>query len=342
MKTRIGINGLGRSGRQALKALLERYPETLQVVAVNDLGDPHTMAWLFAHDSNYGAYGGTVELKGRSMVVDGREIVMTQEPDPAKLKWGEMGVDIVLESVGIFTRREKAALHLQAGATKVVIGAPSPDADLTLVLGANQEQYDPERHHVLSMGSCTTNCVVPLMKVLLDEFGVARSMLTTVHAYTNQQNLLDAPHKDLRRARAAALNMIPTTTGAARATGQVLPELEGKMHGMAIRVPTPTVSLSDVVAELERETTVDEVLAAFERAAAGPMQGILGVSHKPYVSSDLKGDTRSSVIDAPTMAMLGGNLVKVLSWYDNEWGYSNRLADLCYLLAYGKMANLPE
>jgi glyceraldehyde 3-phosphate dehydrogenase len=340
MNTRIGINGLGRSGRQALKALLERYPETLQVVAVNDLGDPETMAWLFAHDSNYGAYRGTVEVRGNTMVVDGREIVMTQEPDPAQIAWGDLGVDIVLESVGIFTRRDKAALHLQAGATKVIVGAPSPDADITLVLGVNHERYDPQRHHVLSMGSCTTNCVVPLMKVLLDEFGVARAMLTTVHAYTNQQNLLDGPHKDIRRARAAALNMIPTSTGAARATGQVLPELAGKMHGMSIRVPTSTVSLSDVVAELERQTTVEEVLAAYERAAAGPMAGILGVSHEPYVSSDLKGDTRSSIVDALTMAMLGGNMVKVLSWYDNEWGYSNRLADLCYLLAYGRLADL--
>jgi glyceraldehyde 3-phosphate dehydrogenase len=242
----------------------------------------------------------------------------------------------VLESVGIFTRREQAALHLQAGANKVVIGAPSPDADLTVVLGANQVRYDAGRHHVLSMGSCTTNCVVPLIKVLLDEYGVARAMLTTVHAYTNQQNLLDAPHKDLRRARAAGLNMIPTTTGAARATGQVLPALAGKLHGMAIRVPTPTVSLSDVVVELARETTVEAVVDAYERAAAGPMAGILGVSHQPYVSSDLKGDTRSSIVDVPSMALLEGNLLKVLSWYDNEWGYSNRLADLCSYLAYGE------
>jgi glyceraldehyde 3-phosphate dehydrogenase len=334
MKTRIGINGLGRSGRQALKAILQRYPDTLTVVAANDLGDLETIAWLFAHDSNYGAYPGAVEARGDRMIVDGHEIVLSQERDPADIQWGALGVEIVLESVGLFTRREQAARHLQAGAQTVVIGAPSPDADLTVVLGANQHLYDPGRHHVLSMGSCTTNCVVPLIKVLLDEFGVARAMLTTVHAYTNQQNLLDGPHKDIRRARAAALNMIPTSTGAARATGQVLPEMEGKMHGMSIRVPTSTVSLSDVVAELEREVTLDEVVAAFEAAAAGPMAGILGVSREPYVSSDLKGDTRSSIVDVPTMALLGGNMVKVLAWYDNEWGYSNRLADLCDYMAH--------
>jgi glyceraldehyde 3-phosphate dehydrogenase len=341
MKTRIGINGLGRSGRQALKAILQRYPDTLEVVAANDLGDPATIAWLFAHDSNYGAYPGVVELdddarQGVTMVVDGTCIALSQEPDPAKLRWRALGVEIVLESVGIFTRRDKAALHLEAGAKKVVIGAPSPDADLTVVLGANQAHYDADRHAVLSMGSCTTNCVVPLVKVLLDAYGVVRAMLTTVHAYTNQQNLLDAPHKDLRRARAAGLNMIPTTTGAARATGQVLPALEGKLHGMSIRVPTPTVSLSDVVVELGQETTLEQVVAAYERAAAGPMAGILGVSHQPYVSSDLKGDTRSSIVDVPSMALLDGNLLKVLSWYDNEWGYSNRLADLCSYMAYGE------
>jgi glyceraldehyde 3-phosphate dehydrogenase len=336
MKTRIGINGLGRSGRQALKAILSRYPDTLQVAGVNDLGDPATIAWLLKHDSNYGLYPGQVELAGDKLVIDGQAIAVSQEPDPAKLPWGELGVEIVLESVGIFIRREQAASHLAAGAHKVVIGAPSPDADLTVVLGANQGRYDPRQHHVLSMGSCTTNCVVPLFKVLLDEYGVARAMLTTVHAYTNQQNLLDAPHKDLRRARAAALNMIPTTTGAARATGKVLPELEGKLHGISIRVPTPTVSLSDVVVELERPTQVDAVIAAYERAAAGPLAGVLGVSHEPYVSSDLKGDTRSSIVDAPSMALLGDNLLKVLSWYDNEWGYSNRLADLCSYLAYGE------
>jgi len=336
MKARIGINGLGRSGRQALKAILMRYPDTLEVVAANDLGDPATIVWLFAHDSNYGPYPGVVTLQGGSMVVDGHPIALSQEPNPGDLRWGEMGVEIVLESVGIFTRREQAALHLQAGASRVVIGAPSPDADLTVVLGGNQGAYDAERHQVLSMGSCTTNCVVPLIKVLLDEYGVARAMLTTVHAYTNQQNLLDAPHKDLRRARAAGLNMIPTTTGAARATGQVLPALQGKLHGMSIRVPTPTVSLSDVVVELERETTLEAVVDAYERAAAGPMAGILGVSHEPYVSSDLKGDTRSSIVDVPSMALLEGNLLKVLSWYDNEWGYSNRLADLCSYMAYGE------
>jgi glyceraldehyde 3-phosphate dehydrogenase len=339
VKTRIGINGLGRSGRQALKAIIERYPEALEVVAVNDLGDPETMAWLFAHDSNYGTYPGSVAVEGDAMVVDGREIRIFQVPDPDQIPWGQLGVELVLECVGIFTRREKASLHLQAGAKTVIIGAPSPDSDFTIVLGVNQSGYDPERHQILSMASCTTNCVAPLAKVLLEAFGIVRGLLTTVHAYTNQQRLLDAPYKDLRRARAAGLSMIPTSTGAARATAQVIPELRGKMDGLAIRVPTSTVSLADLVVELERQVTREQVIAAFEEAAAGPMQGILGVSHEPLVSIDFKGDTRSSIIDAPTIMITEGTMLKVLAWYDNEWGYSTRLSDLCYFVAHGE---LPE
>lgn len=336
MKTRIGINGLGRSGRQALKAILQRYPDTLEVVAANDLGDPETMAWLFAHDSNYGAYPGAVKVKDSAMVIDGWQVQILKEPDPAKLRWGDLGVDLVIESTGIFTKRDKAALHLQGGAKKVIIGAPSPDPDITLVLGVNETEYDPEKHHVFSMASCTTNCVAPMAKVLLEKFGIAKGLLTTVHAYTADQNLLDGPHKDLRRARAAGLSMVPTSTGAAKATSLVIPKLKGKLHGIAVRVPTTTVSLSDLVVELEREATMEEVVAAFKEAEAGVLKGILGVSEEPLVSIDFKGDTRSSIIDAPSSMMMGSNMLKVLSWYDNEWGYSTRLSDMCYYITYGK------
>ena len=337
MKARIGINGLGRSGRQALKAMVERYPDTLEVVAVNDIGEPETMAWLFAHDSNYGTYPGTVEFTGDAMVVDGREIKMLQESDPADLNWGDLGVELVVESTGIFRKREQASLHLQGGAKKVIIGAPSPDPDVTIVLGVNQAEYDPEKHHVISMASCTTNCVAPLVKVLLDKFGIVKGLLTTVHAYTIGQRVLDGPHKDIRRARAAGLNLIPTTTGAAKATAQVIPELEGKMHGIAIRVPTSTVSVADVVVELEREVALEEVIAAYKEAEEGPMKGILGVSEEPLVSIDFKGDTRTSIVDVPFTMVIGGNMLKVLAWYDNEWGYSTRLSDLCYFMTQGKL-----
>ena len=337
MKTKIGINGFGRSGRQALKAILERYPDMLEVVAVNDLGDPKTMAWLFAHDSNYGAYLGTVKVTDDTMIVDSQTIKILKEPDPSKLNWGDLGVELVVEAVGIFTRREKASLHLQAGAKKVIIGAPSPDPDITIVLGVNEAQYDPEKHHIVSMASCTTNCVAPLVKVLLDKFGIVKGLLTTVHAYTNEQRLLDAPHQDLRRARAAGMSMIPTTTGAAKATAQVIPELEGKMHGIAIRVPTTTVSIADIVVELECEVTLEKAIAAYKEAEVGPMKGILGVSEEPFVSIDFKGDTRTSIVDVPSMITIGGNMLKVLSWYDNEWGYSTRLSDLCYYMTQGKL-----
>jgi glyceraldehyde 3-phosphate dehydrogenase len=336
MKARVGINGLGRSGRQALKAILQRYPDTLEVVAANDLGDPETMAWLFAHDSNYGAFPGTVKIKNKTMIIDDQEITILTERDPAKLKWGELGVELVIESTGVFTKRDKAALHLEGGAKRVVIGAPSPDPDITLVLGVNETAYAPEKHHVLSMASCTTNCVAPMAKVLLDKFGIVKGLLTTVHAYTADQNLLDAPHKDLRRARAAAMSMVPTSTGAAKATALVIPELKGKLHGIAVRVPTTTVSLTDLVVELDREVTLEDVMAAFKEAEAGALKGILGVSEEPLVSIDFKGDTRSSIIDALSSMMMGTKMLKVLSWYDNEWGYSTRLSDLCYYITHGQ------
>jgi len=333
MKARIAINGLGRSGRQALKAILQTYPNALEVVAVNDIGDPKTMAWLFAHDSNYGTYPGTVEVQGDKMVVDGRAIKMLAEREPRNLPWKDLGIDLVLESTGLFTAREKAAWHLEAGAKKVVIGAPAKEPDITVVLGVNEAKYDPKKHAILSMASCTTNCAAPVAKVLLDSFGIVKGILTTVHAYTNQQQLLDGPHKDLRRARAAALNMIPTTTGAAQAIALAIPELKGKMDGFAIRVPTPTVSLTDLVVELERQATLDGIVAAFKAAEAGPMKGILGVNEEPLVSIDFKGDTRSAIVDVPFLRLIEGTMVKVLAWYDNEWGYSTRLADFSHYIA---------
>ncbi len=333
MKARIAINGLGRSGRQALKAILQTYPNALEVVAVNDIGDPKTMAWLFAHDSNYGTYPGTVEVQGDKMVVDGRAIKMLAEREPRNLPWKDLDIDLVLESTGLFTAREKAAWHLEAGAKKVVIGAPAKEPDITVVLGVNETKYDSKKHTILSMASCTTNCAAPVAKVLLDSFGIVKGILTTVHAYTNQQQLLDGPHKDLRRARAAALNMIPTTTGAAQAIALAIPELKGKMDGFAIRVPTPTVSLTDLVVELERQTTLDEIVAAFKAAEAGTMKGILGVNEEPLVSIDFKGDTRSAIVDVPFLRLIEGTMVKVLAWYDNEWGYSTRLADFSHYIA---------
>jgi glyceraldehyde 3-phosphate dehydrogenase len=334
MKTRIGINGFGRSGRQAMKAIFERYPDSLEVVAINDIGDPETMAWLFSHDSNYGTYPGTVEVRGDKMIVDGdKQVQILAERNPGDLPWGDLKVALVLESTGLFKQREKAALHIKAGAKKVVIGYPSPDADVTLVLGVNQDWYDPKKHTVVSMASCTTNCTAPVAKVLVDNFGIVKGSLTTVHAYTSNQRLLDGPDKDLRRARAAGLNMIPTTTGAAKATALVVPELGGKLSAMAFRVPTTTVSVIDFVVEVERPTTAKEVNDAMRAAAEGPMKGILAISEEPLVSIDFKGSTYSSTVDAPLTSVVGGNLVKIISWYDNEWGYSTRLADLSEYLA---------
>lgn len=328
MAIRVGINGFGRIGRLVTRALLEYYKGEIDLVAFNDLGDLDTMAHLFKYDSNYGKFPGTLEKGSGSLIVNGDVIKALAEKDPAKLPWGDLGCDIVIESTGRFTDKESAGKHLQGGAKKVIISAPAKNEDITIVLGVNEEQYDNALHNIISNASCTTNCLAPAAKVVHDSFGIARALMTTVHSYTNDQQLLDLPHKDLRRARAAALSMIPTSTGAAKAISLVIPELKGRFDGMAIRVPTPTVSLVDFVADLERPTTTEELIAAFEEAANGRMKGYLGVSHEPLVSVDYRGDSRSSVIDAMMTQVLDGTLAKVVTWYDNEWGYSCRTADL--------------
>ena len=327
MTIRVGINGFGRIGRQVLKAIHEKYGDSIEVVAFNDLGDLKPMAHLLRYDSTYGRYPGTVEVTDDGLVVDGKKIKALSERDPANLPWGDLGVDIVIESTGIFRDKASTSKHLEAGAKKVIISAPAKNEDLTIVLGVNDDKYDPANHHIVSNASCTTNCLAPAAKVVHEKFGIIKAFMTTIHAYTNDQRILDLPHEDLRRARAAAENIIPTSTGAARAVSLVIPELKGKFDGMAVRVPTPTVSLVDFVATVEKETTKDELIAAFDEAAAGPMKGILGVSHELLVSTDFKGDPRSSIIDADACAV-SGNLVKVITWYDNEWGYSVRTADL--------------
>ncbi len=336
MTVKVGINGFGRIGRQVLKAILDYYPDSVKVVAVNDLFDPKTNAHLFKYDSNYGIYPGTVEVVEQDIVIDGRRITVLAERDPAKLPWGDLGVEVVVESTGIFRDGKKAAAHVQAGAKKVIISAPAKPADsvdLTVVLGVNSDQYDPTKHHIVSNASCTTNCLAPAAKVILDSFGIVKGLMTTVHSYTTTQRLLDLAMSDLRRARAAALNIIPTTTGAAKALALVIPELKGKFDGFALRIPTPTVSIVDFVAEVDKATTVEKVNAAFKAAAKGPMKGILGYSEEPLVSMDYKGDPRSSIVDGPSTMVMGGNMVKVISWYDNEWAYSVRMADLIQYMA---------
>ena len=327
MAIRVGINGFGRIGRQTLKAIVERAPG-LEVVAINDLVDTEMNALLFKHDSTYGAYAGTVEAKGDLLVIDGREIRVVAEKDPALLPWRDLEVDIVLESTGIFKNADKARAHLDAGAKKVLISAPAKGEDITIVLGVNEQEYDPKTHHIISNASCTTNCLAPAVKVVHDLLGIQRGLMNTIHSYTNDQRILDVAHKDPRRARAAGLNIIPTTTGAAKALSLVIPDLAGRFDGFSLRVPTPTVSVVDFTVDVSRPTTVDEVNEAFRRAAAGPMDGILGVSDEPLVSSDFRGDSRSAIIDAASTMVIGGTMVKVIAWYDNEWGYSCRLADL--------------
>ena len=333
MTLRVGINGFGRIGRQVFKAIEEKYDGQVEVVAINDLVDTKTNAHLLKYDSNYGRYDADISVDGNDLMVNGERIKVFSERDPGQLPWGDEGVDIVVESTGLFRQRDKAALHLRGGAKKVIISAPAPDPDLTIVLGVNQGDYDPDQHSIISNASCTTNCLAPAAKVVNDNYTIVKGLMTTVHSYTNDQRILDLVHKDLRRARAAALNIIPTTTGAAKAVGLVIPSLQGRFDGIAMRVPTPTVSIVDFTAVVEKPTTTAELLAAFRSAAAGPMQGFLGVCDEPLVSTDFKGDPRSSIIDAGSTQVLNGDLVKVVTWYDNEWAYSMRVADLCKYIA---------
>ena len=332
MTIKVGINGFGRVGRQSFKAMLDHYPNDIEVVAVNDLFEAKVNAHLLKYDSNYGAFPGTVEVAGNNLVVNGKEIQVFAQKDPSQLPWGKLGVDIILESTGMFTEKEKAIAHINAGAKKVIISAPAKNEDITIVLGVNEDKYDPSKHHVISNASCTTNCLAPAAKVLHDNWGIVRGLMTTVHAYTNDQRILDLAHKDLRRTRAAALNIIPTTTGAAKALALVIPDLKGKFDGYSLRVPTPTVSVVDFVAELKAKTSVEEINAAFIKAADGKLKGILGITMEPLVSTDFKGDTRSCIVDGLSTMVIGDTFVKVVAWYDNEWGYSCRCADLAHFI----------
>lgn len=328
---KVGINGFGRIGRNVFRASFKN-PE-VEVVAINDLTDVNTLAHLLKWDSTHGPFEGTVEAGEGALIVNGKTIKVFAERDPAALPWSSVGAEIVVESTGIFTAKEKAELHLKGGAKKVIISAPATNEDITVVMGVNHDKYDPAKHTVISNASCTTNCLAPFAKVINDQFGIVKGMMTTVHSYTNDQSVLDLPHKDLRRARAAAENIIPSSTGAAKAVSLVLPELKGKLNGMAMRVPTPNVSVTDLVAELKVNVTVDEVNAALKAAAEGPMKGILEYSEEPLVSRDYNGNPASSTIDALSTMVVEGNMVKVLSWYDNEWGYSNRVVDLAAFIA---------
>jgi len=331
--TRIGINGFGRIGRQSLKAMLERAPDRLEVVAINDLAPTATNAHLFKYDSTYGRYPGEVSAGDGQITVDGHMIKAFSEKDPAALPWKALGVELVIESTGIFTDATRAKAHLEAGARKVIISAPATNEDVTIVLGVNESTYDPERHHIVSNASCTTNGLALPAKVVWDSFGIERGLMTTVHSYTNDQNVLDVFHKDLRRARSAGQNIIPTSTGAARALSLVIPGLKGRFDGFALRVPTPTVSVIDFVAITSRPVSVESANAALHAAADGPMRGLLGYTEEPLVSMDFKGDERSSIVDALSTLVTGDNLLKVVAWYDNEWGYSCRVADLASFMA---------
>jgi glyceraldehyde 3-phosphate dehydrogenase len=328
MATKIGINGFGRIGRLTLRAINELHGDRLEVVAINDLTDSKTNAHLLTWDSTYGRYPGTVEVVEDAIIVDGKEIKVLAERDPAKIPWQDYGIEIVIESTGLFTDATKAIAHRQGGAKKVLISAPGKNEDISIVLGVNEDRYDPTKHNIISNASCTTNCIAPVVKVLHQSFGVSKGLMTTVHAYTNDQVILDTVHKDLRRARAAALNIIPTTTGAARMVCEIIPELKGRIDGLALRVPTPTGSIVDFVADLNKEATVEQVNQAFQSAAEGPLKGILEYCEEPLVSMDSRGNPASSILDAPSTMVIGGNMVKVLAWYDNEWGYACRLGDL--------------
>ena len=332
MTTRVGINGFGRIGRLVLRAMTARHPDKIQVAAVNDLTDAETNAYLFKYDTNYGAYPGEVKAVDGGLSVDGRSIRVFSERDPAQIPWSEMDVDLVVESTGIFTDADKAAGHLQGGAKKVVISAPAKGEDLTIVLGVNDHLYDASKHKVVSNASCTTNCFAPMVKVLHDAFGVEHGLMSTIHAYTNDQVIADQRHSDLRRSRAAAMNIIPTSTGAARAVGLVLPELNGKLHGVAFRVPTSTGSVTDFTAIVSRDASPEDVNQVFREAAGGPLKGILEYVDDPLVSSDFRGNTHSCIFDALSTIVMEDRMVKIMGWYDNEWGYSCRTADLCALM----------
>jgi glyceraldehyde 3-phosphate dehydrogenase len=333
MAIRIGINGFGRIGRQVYRAIRERYDEDIDVVAVNDIGRIKIMTHLLKYDTNYGRFHGEVAAREDGFVANGDEVKVLAERDPARLPWGKLGVEIVVESTGLFRQRDKAKLHLDAGAKKVIITAPAKEEDLTVVLGVNEKMYDPARHHIISNASCTTNGLAPVAKVLFEKFGIEKGILTTVHSYTNSQRLLDLEADDPRDARAAAMNIVPSETGAAKAVGLVIPQLKGRFTGMAFRVPTPTVSVIDFTAVLSRNATVEEINAAMKQYAEGPMKGILAYSDEPLVSSDLKGDAHSSIFSALDTLVIGNDLAKVVAWYDNEWGYSMRVADLIQFLA---------
>jgi len=330
---KVGINGFGRIGRNVFKALVANYATELQVVGINDLTDAATLAHLLKYDSLYGKFNGTVEAKENSIVVNEKEIKIFAEKDPKNIDWNSLGAEIIIESTGFFTDGTKANAHLGGSVKKVLISAPAKNEDITIVLGVNEEKYDAAKHNIISNASCTTNCLAPFAKVLDQEFGIVKGLMTTIHSYTGDQRLLDAPHKDMRRARAAVESMIPTTTGAAKAVALVLPQLKGKLNGFSLRVPTPTVSCTDLVCELSKNITAEEVNAAFKKASETTMKGILGYSEEPLVSIDYRGDERSSIIDAMSTMVIGDNMVKVVSWYDNEWGYSNRLADLTKFVA---------
>ena len=333
MKTKIGINGFGRIGRLTLRALLERHKDGLEVIAINDLADTKTNAHLFKWDSVYGRYPGDVEAKENALVIDGKDIAVIQQRDPAAIPWKDLGVQIVLESTGLFTDATKAAAHMKGGAKKVIISAPAKNEDITIVLGVNEAMYDSKKHNIISNASCTTNGIAPPVKVIHDNFKIIKGLMTTIHSYTNDQRIMDVVHSDLRRARAAALNIIPTTTGAAKAVAQVIPDLKGKVHGLAFRVPTPTVSVIDFVCDLEKTVTVEQVNEALKKAAVGQLKGILEYCEEPLVSMDFKGNTNSSIIDALSTMVIGGNMMKLIAWYDNEWGYSCRLGDLALFVA---------
>src|SRR5918999_4605917 len=333
MTAKVAINGFGRIGRLGLRAMLERHKEELNVVAVNDMADLHTNAHLFRYDSTYGIFPGTVQVGEGQLNIDGWDIAVLREKDPSRLPWRKLGVDIVIESTGLFTSGGQARAHLEAGAKKVIITAPATDEDVTVVLGVNESAYDPDKHHIVSNASCTTNCLAPLAKVLHENFGIERGLMTTTHSYTNDQRILDLMHTDMRRARAAAMNIVPTSTGAAKAIGLVMPELKGKLHGLSLRVPTSTVSVVDLVADLKKSGSVEDLNGALKNAADGKLKGIMEYCDEPLVSSDFRGNSASSIVDGLSTVVLEGKMAKVLSWYDNEWGYSCRVADLAILMA---------